>query len=584
MNNSAISTEHALVQPGSQPLLGEGLPGKSMGPLALTLYQFRREFVVVGVFSAVSNFLMLTPTLYMLQVYDRVLSSLNLITLVVISTIALFLYAVMAFSEWMRSLMLVRVGVRLDRSLSEKVFRSSFLSYLNPRESDPAKAFGHLITLRQFMTGNGVFAFFDSPWILIYIAVLFMLHPLLGVIAVLFAIVQTNMAWFGHRVTRNEQHDSLREQSRAQHFLQSKLRNVEVMIAMGMLSSVYARWQSLFYRAVLQGGHAQKQSTKITAISKFVRYTQQSMSLAVGAWLVIRGEISPGAMIAANVLMTRALSPIDLIVTSWPQFQASRESYSELDALLKTEPMPRLVELQNPPKGHLSVRGITVVVDGRDKAILNNVSFDLVPGSVTVMIGSSGSGKSTLARCILGIWPKMIGSVLLDGQRIEAFTRDSLGQYIGYLPQDIELFEGTIGENIARMREPDSASVISAARTAGLHQAILRMPKGYDTLVGQAGIFLSGGQKQRVGLARALYGNPSLVVLDEPNASLDDEGEKALMQAVEELRQEQKTVLLISHRPSVLGVADQLIIMEEGRILSHGPRDSILTSLKGKFQ
>lgn len=558
---------------------------KTMKPLqrkGLTqvLWSFRREFMVVGVFSMVVNLLMLTPTVYMLQVFDRVLMSQSVTTLVVVSLLTLFLFGVMAFAEWARSILLVRTGVRLDQALSQRVFKSSFLSYLNPADTAPARAFTDLTVLRQFMTGNGVFAFFDMPWIPIYLAVLFLLHPWLGGVAILFALVQSGIAMLGHRVSKQAQSEANQAQSQAQNFLQSKLRNVEVLSAMGMLGSLYERWQSRQHKALKLSGEAQQHSGQVTAVSKFVRYVQQSMSLAVGAWLVIRGEISPGAMIAANVMMTRALAPIDLLVATWPQFLTSKEAFERLRGLLSFEHAGREQTMTQAPLGQLKVQNLTVRVPGREKPVLDDISFEALPGTVTVVLGPSGSGKSTLARSMLGIWPGHEGQILLDQQPIGQWTRESLGVHLGYLPQDIELFDGTIAENIARIGEVDSEKVIEAAQAAGLHQMILRFAQGYDTRVGQGGSFLSGGQRQRIGLARALYGSPMLVLLDEPNANLDDEGEAALMKSVELLRSQGRTVVLISHRPGVIQVADRLLILQDGRLVASGPRDGVLAALQ----
>jgi len=551
-------------------------------PNALTevLLTFKKEFIVVGIFSAVVNLLMLTPTLYLLQVFDRVLNGQSVTTLLVVSLITLFLFAMMAFGEWARSILLVKTGVKLDQALSKKVFLSSFLSYLNPSESEPSKAFGYLIAMRQFMTGNGVFALFDSPWLPIYIAVLFLLHPLLGWLAIGFSIVQVAIAWYGYQVGRETQLASDESQATAQKFMQSKLRNIEVLSSMGMLAPLYQRWQGLQFNALLKNGSAQQRIGVITAISKFVRFTQQSASLGAGAWLVIHGEVSVGAMIAGNVLMTRALAPIDLLVGTWPSFLSSKEAYTKLNTLMSFQPMGRNKVLAETPVGRLKVESLIARASGRERPILNGVNFEAFPGLATVILGSSGSGKSTLARAMLGIWPDYDGDILLDDYPIAQWTRESLGVHLGYLPQDIELFDGTIAENIARIGAVDSERVIEAAEAAGLHQIILRFPKGYDTRVGQGGAFLSGGQRQRVGLARALYGNPAVVVLDEPNANLDDAGENALLQAVELLKKQGKTVVLISHRPSVLKVADRLVIMQDGQVVASGPRDGVLAKLK----
>jgi len=549
-------------------------------PLRAVVLRFRREFMVVGVFSLVVNLLMLTPTLYLLQVYDRVLSSMNALTLLVVSIITLFLFGVMAFAEWARSRLLVRVGVRLDLALSDRIFRASFLSHLNPAEPDPGKAFRYLITLRQFMTGNGVFAFFDSPWVLIYVAVLWLLHPVLGVVALCFALLQTLAAWLGHRASQTAVQQSTQSEARAQSFLQAKLRNVEALGVMGMMPALFRRWQALQQDGLLKAGMSHQRGGLITAASKFLRQSQQAFSLGVGAWLVIRGELTPGAMIAANVLMTRALAPIDLLVMGWPAFLASREAWGRLEDLLRAAPREPELELIERPAGRIEARNLTVRVPGRTRPVLDGICLALYPGTVTVVVGPSGSGKSTLARCLLGILPGTEGEVLLDGTPVSRWSRESLGKHIGYLPQDIELFDGTIAENIARMEEVDPRKVIAAAKAAELHGMILRMPKGYDTRVGPGGGFLSGGQRQRVGLARALFGEPAVVVLDEPNANLDDVGEKALREAVARLREQGSTVLLISHQRGALELADQLLVLEDGRLGAGGPRDAVIAALR----
>jgi ATP-binding cassette subfamily C exporter for protease/lipase len=327
-------------------------------------------------------------------------------------------------------------------------------------------------------------------------------------------------------------------------------------------------------------GDAQQKTGVLTAVSKFVRYTQQSLSLGAGAWLVVVGEISPGAMIAANVLMTRALAPIDLLVSTWPSFLTTKEAYERLRTLLQLSAPGRTDVLKTRPVGQLKLENVTVRLPGRAKPVLDRVSFVALPGTVTVVLGPSGSGKSTLARALMGIGQMPEGRVLLDGRAITDWTRESLGPFVGYLPQDIELFDGTVAENIARMGEVDSAAVIAAAEAAGLHQMILRFPTGYDTPMGQAGAFLSGGQRQRIGLARALYGAPSLVVLDEPNANLDDEGEKALQNAMLLLKSQGANVVLISHRPGVLSVADRVVILQDGQLVASGPRDGVLQAMK----
>ena len=556
------------------------LPFFQRSALTATLWGFRREFLIVGLFSMIANVLMLTPTLYMLQVYDRVLASQSELTLLAMSLLTLFLFAIMGFAEWMRSRLLVSSGVRLDEQLSTQVFNASFEAHLSQASTTPARAFGDLIQIRQFLTGNGIFAFFDAPWAPIYMVVLFFLHPWLGVMGIVFAIVQAALAWFGHRHTLAPSEAAAKANAEAGNFLQSKLRNAEVLESMGMVQSLQHRWNERHQVALARNGEAQHLTHRITALSKFIRYSQQSLALGAGALLVINGELSPGGMIAANVLMSRALGPIDMIVGSWRQFIGMRAAFARLELLLRDYPLRDPAFKRVAPQGGITLQQVFASAPGRAAPILQNINLNVTPGTVTAVLGPSGSGKSTLARVLVGIWPDVSGNVLLDGLPLSGWNRSELGPHIGYLPQDIELFEGTIAENIARFTEVDSTQVIAAAQSAGLHDMILRFPKGYDTPIGEAGNLLSGGQRQRIGLARALYGNPLLIVLDEPNANLDDAGEAALYQAVQGLKAQGKTVFLITHRPGAVAVADRLLILRDGQVQAEGPRDAVIAALQ----
>lgn len=548
--------------------------------LTATLWSFRHEFLVVGLFSMLANLLMLTPTLYMLQVYDRVLSSQSELTLLAMSLIALLLFASMAFAEWLRSRVLVRTGLRLDERLGTQVFNASFESSLNQSSVATTRAFGDLIQVRQFFTGSGIFAFFDAPWAPIYMGVLFLLHPWLGVLGIVFALIQGLLAWVGHRHTVQPSEAASTASAEANSFLHGKLRNAEVVESMGMVENLRQRWAQRHSQALALASVAQAQTQKIMAWSKFIRYSQQSLALGAGALLVIDGQLSPGGMIAANVLMTRALTPIDQVVSGWRSFIAAGSAFARLENLLRSFPVASTriacVELQ----GELVLRDIVATAPGRAKPILDHVNLTVPSGSVLVVLGPSGSGKSTLARTMMGIWPELSGDVLLDGQLLSDLDRTTLGPKLGYLPQDIELFEGTLAQNIARLGEVNAPAVIEAARCTGLHDVILRFPKGYDTPIGEAGNLLSGGQRQRIGLARAIYGNPSLIVLDEPNSNLDEIGEAALVSTLHKLKARGATVILITHRPGILAIADQLLLLADGKIQAAGPRDAVVAALQ----
>ncbi len=548
--------------------------------LTSTLWAFRQEFLIVGVLSFLTNLLMLAPTIYMLQVFDRVLSSGSELTLVAVSLITLFLFGVMALSEWMRSRVLVRAGMQFDDQLSTRVFNASFEAYLGQSSTNPSRAFSDLIQIRQFLTGNGIFALFDAPWAPIYIAVTFFLHPWLGVLSLVFAVVQAALAWFGHRHTVAPAEDANAAVTDSTNYLQSKLRNSEVLESMGMVGNLLGRWDQKYQIALAKNASTLSLTHRVTAVSKFIRYTQQSLSLGAGALLVIDGQLSPGAMIAANVLMGRALAPIDQLVGTWRGFVTTRSAFDRLEKLLTEFPERDPALSRVAPTGEVTLRGVVANALGRTTPILKGISFAVPAGTVVAVLGPSGSGKSTLARVIVGIWPDVTGDVLLDGLPISGWNRMDLGPHIGYLPQDVELFEGSIAENIARLGDVDPTKVIEAARSAGLREMILRFPKGYDTPIGEAGGLLSGGQRQRIGLARAIYGNPALIVLDEPNANLDDAGETALLRTVAELKAKGKTVLLITHRPGAIAVADRLMILRDGEIVANGPRDAVIAALR----
>ena len=548
--------------------------------LTATLWTFRHEFLIVAFFSMVANLLMLTPTLYMLQVYDRVMASQSEVTLIAMSLLTLALFAVMAFAEWMRTRVLVSAGVRLDERLGTQVFNASFEAHLSQAGTSPARSFGDLIQVRQFLTGNGIFAFLDAPWCPIYMVVLYLMHPWLGLLGLIFGLIQAALAWFGHRHTLAPSEAALAANSEANVFLQSKLRNSEVIESMGMLENLRRRWALRHAASQEQGAAAHALTHRVVAWSKFIRYTQQSLALGAGALLVINGEISPGAMIASNVLMTRALAPIDQIVSGWRGYIGARAAFGRLEKLLLGFPTRDAVQSRVAPNGQVVLQGVAATAPGRAKPILQDINLSIPQGTVLVVLGASGSGKSTLARVLMGVWPDVSGDVLLDGVPVSAWDRIELGPHLGYLPQDIELFEGTLAENIARFGELDSDKVIEAARCAGLHDMILRFPKGYDTPIGEAGGLLSGGQRQRIGLARAVYGNPALIVLDEPNANLDEVGEAALVKTVQGMKALGKTVVLITHRPGILAVADRVLVLHEGRVQFEGPRDEVLATLR----
>lgn len=453
----------------------------SRSELTRALWIFRREFLMVAAFSMVANVLQLNSTLYMLQVFDRVMLSRSEGTLLALSLLALFFYLIGAFAEWMRSKVLVHAGLHMDAVLSTRVFNASFDANLQQPSTHPARAFSDLLQLRQFVTGQGTLALLDAPWTPIYLAVLFLLHPVLGWIALGFALVQLALVWFGQRKTVAPELLAQKAEREASMYLHGKLRNVDALEPMGMVHHLRPHWLRRHGAALEARMGAHAVSHKIAAWSKFIRYMQQSLGLAAGALLVIEGELTAGSMIAANVLMTRTLAPIDMLVNAWRGFAMAREAFHRLEGLLRDHPERDLALTRTPPQGDVQLVDAVAKVQGREQPILKGVSLRFLPGTVTVLLGPSGSGKSTLARCLIGIWPLAGGEVLLDERPISTWSRDALGSHVGYLPQDVELFDGTIAENIARFGKVDSGQVVAAAQMTGLHEMILRFPKGYDT-------------------------------------------------------------------------------------------------------
>ncbi|PXW94004.1 ATP-binding cassette subfamily C exporter for protease/lipase [Sphaerotilus hippei] len=552
-------------------------PVRRHGELKQALLALRREGLRIGAVSLLANLLMLAPTLYMLQVYDRVMVSQNQLTLLAVSAITLGLFGLLAVAEWLRSRLLVGVSERLDRQLAERLFVASLDERLSPQAGEPPRTFSDLTQLRQFLTGPGVFAFFDAPWTPVYLGVLCLLHPWLGAGALLFALLQALLAWSGQRRLSAPATRAGESAATAAGFLRAKFVHADALRSMGMTGPLWQRWLGLHRAELDDGNHLHHQQHLQTSLSKFLRYTQQSFSLGLGAWLVIEGQLSVGSMIAANVLMTRTLAPIDQLTGSWRATLGARDAYRRLAGLLERHPVPSQEAAQAPAlRGELSLHGLSAWADGRATPVLRDIELTLPAGSVTVVMGPSGSGKSTLARVLVGIWADVRGQLMLDGTELDAQRRRSVGEHIGYLPQEIELFDASVAENIARLGEVVPDQVIAAARATGLHDMILRLPKGYDTNLNEAAHMLSGGQRQRIALARAVHGQPALVVLDEPNAHLDEAGEHALTRLIHELKQRGTTVVLISHRRAVLAAADTVVLLEQGEIRSVTPRHEFI--------
>ncbi|EMB7756317.1 TPA: type I secretion system permease/ATPase [Serratia marcescens] len=539
-----------------------------------------KVFWTVGIFTAFINLLMLVPSVYMLQVYDRVLPSRNEITLLMLTLIMLGMFGMMALLEYVRSMVVIRIGSQLDMRLNNRIYTAAYESNLKNGSSDAGQMLGDLTMVRQFLTGSALFAFFDAPWFPIYLLVIFLFNPWLGLFALVGSLLLIALAVINEMVSKQPLAEASKLSIMSANLASTNLRNAEVIEALGMLPNLKRRWFGLHQRFLNSQRVASERASTVTSITKFVRLSLQSLVLGLGGWLAIDGHITPGMMIAGSILMGRTLAPIEQVINVWKSYSAAKLSYGRLVKLLDTHPQRGTGMSLPRPQGLVSVEGVSATPPGsKGDAVLHNVSFAVEPGDVLGIIGPSASGKSTLARLLVGIWPVSEGIVRLDNADIYQWNKDELGPYIGYLPQDIELFAGSIAENIARFNEVDSEKVIEAAKLAGVHELILRFPHGYDSIIGNGGAGLSGGQKQRIGLARALYGDPSLIVLDEPNSNLDDAGERALNQAIMFLKQRNKTVILITHRTNLLSMTNKLLLLVNGNVNAFGPTQQVLQAL-----
>ena len=548
--------------------------------LRSALVSCKQYFIYAGLFSAAVNILMLTPIIYMLAVYDRVVASGSLSTLTMLTLLMVGLLLASGGFEWVRSLILISASNKMETSLRKRVsdatFKRALLSGGMVSDSQPI---ADLTGLRQFLTGNGLFAFFDAPWFPIYVGVMFMFHPWFGVVGIIGGIIMVCLALVQEAATNKTIKEANTALGKATNQFQGSLRNAEVVEAMGMSGDIRAKYERSVDNILSLQTDASQKAGMLGAITKSTRMIMQSLALGLGAYLALNQQISPGMMIAGSLLLGRALAPIDLLVSTWKGFSTARTQYERLGDLLEKVPAEKEAMSLPAPSGELSVEQITVAPPGSKTVVVKGVSFNLAAGEAVGIVGPSASGKSTLARALLGIWPAYAGKVRLDGADIASWNRAELGPYIGYLPQDIELFDGSIADNICRFQQPDSSKIVEAAKLAGVHEMILRLPEGYDTIIGGAGGMLSGGQRQRIGLARAVYDSPKLLVLDEPNSNLDDQGEKELVEALRRIKAQGCTIVVITHRTMVLQCVDHILVMKDGAAVSFGPKDQVLANL-----
>ena len=554
--------------------------------LALAFDPLKPVLMRAAGFSMVISLLALLPTVYMLEVYDRVVNARSGMTLAMLTVVVVLCYAVMEILEKVRGAMMRAAGVQLDDKLSERVYNAMFQGFLKRHVSGGTQVLNDLKLVREFLFNPALLAVLEAPVALVALALIFAINPLLGWSAVVGALAQMGVAYMNERATRKPLNEANRSAAAAQQFAEASLRNAHVMESMGMLDAVQARWQKRQDQFLAHQAQASEGAGLWTAMSKLIQQLMGSVLLGLGAWLMMGNALNGGGgmVIIGSVLGGRVLAPLGQVVAQWNAVVNVRAAWARLEALLAQIPeKPEAMPLPA-PKGFLTVEALMAGAPGQQVPIVRGVQFGIQPGEVLAVIGPSASGKTTLARLLVGLWPAISGKVRLDGADVHAWDKAELGPYLGYLPQGVELLDGTLAENIARFGDVDMAQVEAAARLVGLHELIMSMPQGYNSPIGRDGTMLSGGQRQRVGLARALYGKPVFVVLDEPNSSLDEVGDAALANAIATLKQMGTTFVVMTHRSSILGVADKILLMREGTQQAFGPRDEVLAALQQKAQ
>ncbi len=540
----------------------------------------KKIFISLGIYSFFLNILMLVAPFYMLVVYDTVMPSKNLNTLLLVTAITIVFFIGMWLLDYIRSKLMIYVSNKLDLLLNERVFNATFglaAKYPDRANIQPVRDFG---TIKSFLGGQAVFAFFDFPWFPIYIAIMFAFSPVFGLYGLAATAIVLLLTWLNNKYTKDGLAESNEAYRKAVNFFDNNIRNVEVVKAMGMKKNLHRIWMEKYNHYLLVHTKASSTAAFYSNASKSFRMMVSSMMYGVGALLAILGMISPGMIIAGAVLMGRALQPISQIVSTWNNFTSARISYQKLNELLVEFPQEGEKTALPEPKGFIQFENVTIVPPLSQKAVLGGINIQIEPGEVIGVIGPSAAGKSSFAKAVVGVWQPAMGRIRIDGADIHQYNSDDLGEHIGYLPQDIELFEGSIAQNIARFHEDaKDAEIILAAKLSGTHELILNLPHGYDTVIGPGGLSLSGGQKQRIGLARAIYGNPKIIVLDEPNSNLDDAGEYALMMTISTLKDKGVTVVLVTHKKSILALADKLLVMKDGKVHYFDETQKVLTAL-----
>lgn len=550
------------------------------------LFFFKHYILPTAFFSFIINMFLLAPSLFMFQMFDRVIGTRSKEALWLLSLLLLVALVVMAIIEVVRSRILVNANNAMDLMLAPYLLKKMVEGATSPEGNPNTYALKDLQTVRTFLTGQGIIQLLDAPWLPIYMILLYFMHPMMLLVLVIGTVLMVSLSIASEVLTKNPLAESNSANRLATRFVDSAMLNAEVVNAMGMQANLTKRWASLNDRVIILQTKASKWSGRISGMTKFVRQIVQSMSMAVGTYIMLGdATFSMGMIMAGGIIFGKALGPLEYVISGWRSILETRAAYARLDAFIKgaNQAQPYLLELP-PPTGQIAMEHVTFGIRATGKILIRDVSFSLVAGDSLGIVGPSASGKSTLARLLVGAWKPQQGVIRIDGADLASWPSERLGQHIGYLPQDIELFAGSIAENIARLDEPDSEMVIEAARIAGLHEMILQMQNGYDTQIGEGGTVLSGGQRQRIGFARAIYGNPRILILDEPNASLDTAGETALVNAMALLKEAGTTTIFITHNPHFINNVSKLLVMQNGALAAFGPKEWVMAQLNKATQ
>lgn len=552
----------------------------SEAPVRKILLQCRNAFWFAFGLTFVIDLLSVTPLLYMMNTMDRVLSSRSGVTLFSLTLVVIAFYVFWSALEWIRARLLVRISLRIDWDLAADVFDASFRRYVGRKNVNVHQLLADLLALRQFFTGQPVMSLMDAPFAIVFIGIGALFHPYLAIFAAVSSVLMVVVSYFTIKITTPILKEAQDANTEASRVAANSLRHAESTLAMGMLGAVRNRWYTQHRHFLTNQVNASEATGLMGGMSGFLQKAMPSLQMALGTFLAMENLITGGMIMVASMLISKAVSPIQKLIGSWKEIVAARQAYERLNELL-AEDQQRGTSMQlPPPQGRVDVKGAAAVPPGHNKAVLSDMNFGLLPGQVLAVVGPSAAGKSSLVKMLLGVWKPALGSVRLDGVEISEWSHDEVGPLVGYVPQEIEFFEGTVAENIARLGEVDPAKVVQAAQLIGMHDSILTFPKGYDTPLGETGFALSGGQRQRIAIARAIYGMPKYVVMDEPNSNLDEVGENALINAVQALKDHGGTVIITTHRPRLVSIVDMMLVLKEGRQVAFGTAKDMLEAVR----